>query len=88
MRVVGGKVSEVVGIRSSGGSFWATVVTGSFAETRAWRKPWDGCEQRKDMPDVCHDRIPLAAVSSVRAETWGGEATVVIQVSGDGDGDE
>ena len=84
MRVVGGKVSEVVGIRSSGGS----LVTGSFAKTRAWRKPWDGSEQRKAMPDVCHDRIPLAAVSSVRAEIWGGEATVVIQVSGDGGGDE
>jgi len=40
------------------------------------------------MPDVCLDRIPLAAVSSVRAETWGGEAAVVIQVSGDGGGDE
>lgn len=39
------------------------------------------------MPDVCLDSIPLAAVSSVRAETWGGEA-VVIQVSGDGGGDE
>lgn len=61
---------------------------GSFTETRAWRKPWDGCEQRRAMPDVCLDRIPLAAVSSVRAETWGGEAAVVIQVSGDGGGDE
>lgn len=32
------------------------------------------------MPDLGCDRIPLAAVSSVRGETWGGEAAAVVQV--------
>ena len=41
---------------------------GFFTEMRARRKPGEGCEQRRAMPDSGCNRIPLAAVNSVRVE--------------------